>query len=92
MAKGQYLSSHQKGIVKRYYEHADTISLQKLQEAVSDLYLAGTGKAAERLWKTAQTALAKSGADPARVARIVAEKNVEALARLVGELAAPGRS
>jgi len=40
MARGQYLTPHQKGIVKRYYEHKDTLATQKLGEIVSDLFLA----------------------------------------------------
>ena len=91
MAKGQHLSRYQKGIVSRYYEHADTITLTKLQEAVSDLYLAPGDKAATKLWKSAETALAKTGADPARVAKILADRNVVALATLVGELSAPAK-
>ena len=31
---------HQQGIIKRYYDHQDTIQLQKLSELVADLYLA----------------------------------------------------
>ena len=46
MAKGQHLTPHQQRIVSRYYEHADTVAITKLQEAVSDLYLATTPKAA----------------------------------------------
>jgi hypothetical protein len=91
MAKGQHLSRHQKGIVNRYYEHADTITLTKLQEIVSDLYLATGDKAAAKLWKSAETALAKTGADAPRVAKILADKNVVALATLVGELSGPSK-
>jgi hypothetical protein len=91
MAKGQHLSRYQKGIVNRYYEHADTITLTKLQEIVSDLYLATGDKATAKLWKSAETALAKSGAEPARAAKILADKNVVALATLVGELSGPSK-
>ena len=91
MAKGQNLSRYQKGIVNRYYEHADTITLTKLQETVSDLYLATGDKVAAKLWKTAETALAKTGADPARIAKILADRNVVALATLVGELSGPAK-
>lgn len=85
MAKGQYLSSHQKGIVNRYYANLDTLTLQKLQEAVSELYLA-TPKQADKHWKNVESALAKTKADPARVNAILANRNVPALAALVGEL------
>jgi hypothetical protein len=87
MAKGQYLSSHQKGIVNRYYSNLDTLVLQKLQEAVSELYLATSPKQADKLWKSVEASLAKAKADPAQARSIVASKNIQALAALVGDLA-----
>jgi hypothetical protein len=86
MAKGDPLSSHQQKIVDRYYEHLDTAAIQRLSELVSDLYLEqGTGKE-PRLWESVKTALAKTPADPARVQRILSDRNVESLAKLIGEL------
>lgn len=87
MAKGQYLSSYQKGIVSRYYEHADARVVQKLQEIVSDLYLASDEKAAGKLWKSAEAALKQAKVDEAKVARVLASKKVTDLAALVGEIA-----
>jgi hypothetical protein len=89
MAKGQFLSPHQKGIVKRYYEHKDTLATQKLGEIVSELYLltaAPDGKKAERLWKSAHTALLNSGANTAKVEKIVAARDLKALAELLNEI------
>ena len=37
MGNGQYFTPHQKGIVRRYYEHRDALMHQKLAEIVSDL-------------------------------------------------------
>lgn len=91
MAKGQHLSGHQRKIVSRYYEHRDTIALQKLSEAVSDLYLCESEKKAAALWKSAATALKNAGADPARAAKIVEARNIEGLAKLLNELQAPGK-
>lgn len=85
MAKRPDLSSHQRKIVNRYYEHLDTISVQKLQEAVSDLYLA-EGKAAERLWKRVETALAKTTANDASVRAILEKRDVTALAELLARI------
>jgi hypothetical protein len=90
MAKGQHLSHHQHGIVKRYYANLDTLSLQKLGEIVSDLYLCTDARKAAPMWKRAEQALAKAGADPARVGKLLADRNVEGLAKLVGELSGPG--
>jgi hypothetical protein len=83
MAKGQHLTPHQQGIVKRYYEHRDTIALQKLGELVSELYLCTDRKKADRLWSQVRTALEKSGLDPARVESVLASRKVEELARLM---------
>lgn len=86
MAK-QELSSYQRKIVDRYYSNLDTISLTKLQEAVSELYLAETEKKKEKLWKTVETALAKFPQVGARAAAVVRERDVKGLAELVGKLA-----
>lgn len=96
MAKGQYLSSYQKRIVNRYYANLDTLTIQKLQEAVSELYLltpksgvpdAAAGKKIARHWATVEAALKKAGADPAHIAKVLGERKVESLAALVNDLA-----
>ncbi len=94
MAKGQNLTPHQRGIVQRYYEHFDTVQVTRLQELVSDLFIAeksGDAKTADKLWKKADEALARLKVEPARAARATQARDAAALARLVGELTAPGR-
>ncbi len=86
MAKGQWLTPHQKGIVRRYYEHQDNMANQKLSEIVSDLYLCEDDKQAARLWKGAHTALVNAGVNKARAERIVAARDLKGLAKLVSEL------
>lgn len=83
MAKHQYLTKTQQGIVNRYYANQDSRIVAKLQELVSDLYLTTEEKAKARKWETIVRELAKSNADPARVARIVNAKDVKALAELI---------
>jgi hypothetical protein len=85
MAKGQHLTRHQQGIVKRYYAHLDTLSLQKLGELVSELYLADA-KRAGKLWESARLALAKCGGDEKRIEAILAKRDVAGLAALVNDL------
>lgn len=80
------LSAAQGKIVKRYYEQLDTIVATRLQELVSDLYLADTEPKQARLWKRAQQQLAKTPADPDKVAQIVEARDAEQLASLVGRL------
>jgi hypothetical protein len=88
MAKGQHLSHHQQGIVKRYYEHADSQTILKLQELVSELYLCTDPKKQQKMWTKARESLAKSGVNNARIDKVIADHNIEALARLVSELSA----
>lgn len=87
MAKGQHLSAYQQKIVGRYYENIDTISLQKLSEAVGELYLCTDEKKAARLWTTVEGALKKLKAEPKRCAAIVAARDIKGLAAMVNALA-----
>ncbi|MFH0938726.1 MAG: hypothetical protein V1899_05535 [Planctomycetota bacterium] len=86
MAKGQFLNSHQKGIVKRYYNNIGDISAQKLGELVSDLYLETNPVKIKQMWESAENALLKLGANKARISKVVIEKDIQALAKLAEEL------
>jgi len=86
MAKGQHLSNYQQKIVKGYYDNRDTLVTHKLGQIVSDLYVCTNPKETGKLWARARETLVKTSADQARVAKLLAEKNIEELARVVGEL------
>lgn len=86
MAKGQHLSAYQQKIVQRYYEHKDTLTIQKLQETLSDLYLAKPGKTADKLWQKAHELLVKAGADPKAAESAVASANIQRVAELVNKV------
>jgi hypothetical protein len=91
MSKGQNLSHHQQGIVKRYYDNQDNLVLGKLSELASELYVSTDDpKKSGSLWKSVGTALKKSAVDPLKAARIVNERKVEELAALVQALSQPG--
>ena len=64
MAK-QY-SQHQEKIIRSYYRNRDAISLQKLQEQVTELFLA-EGKKREKYWKTIAGHLEKLGIPQDRI-------------------------
>ncbi|MEW6358930.1 MAG: hypothetical protein AB1696_21540 [Planctomycetota bacterium] len=85
MTRGQYLSPHQKGIVKRYYEHKDTLAVQKLGEIVSELYLCTDPKKADRLWQSAHKALVGADANQAFVDKLMKDRDVKRLAAYLGE-------
>lgn len=88
MAKRPELSTHQRKIVNRYYEHRDTISATKLSELVSELYVAtGDQKKSDRLWKQAGTALKNLGVAPGEIERLTAARDLKALAAHAGKSA-----
>jgi hypothetical protein len=82
----QNFSRHQQGIVKRYYEHQDTIRSNRLSELVSELAVCESPSAATKLWGRAQVDLMRAGADATKVAAIVAQRDLEGLAKLVLQL------
>jgi hypothetical protein len=90
MAKGQHLSRYQQGIVRRYYEQADTITMTKLQELVGEIYLA-EGKKAQTLWERAREALLKTDTPAAVVETVVQGRDVKALAEIVAKARVPKR-
>jgi len=72
---------HQKKIIDRYYHHQDEIMLAKLQEIVTELYLADSARTQDRLWKRTEKAM-KALKVPASVAEhILTQRKPEVLAR-----------
>ena len=86
MARGLHYSPHQKGLIRRYYQHRGTIMTQRLGEVISELYLCADHKKLARLWKSAEKALLGAGADRNLVQHVVGERNVEALAEVAADL------
>ena len=88
MSKGQHLSHHQQGIVKRYYASIDGVTVTKLQELTSDIFLAETDKAKDRMWKSVEAWLTKTPLEPAMRERIVKARDPKLLAEFVNKLSA----
>ena len=80
-------SPHQQKIIKRYYSAESGVQLQRLQELVTDLYLA-EGAKRKKLWQTATSAMQKLGVTETRIAHLVSKDSPELLAKLVKELQA----
>jgi len=80
-------SKHQQKIIRNYYENRDAISLQRLSELVTELYLA-TGKGRERQWKYIVGTLEKLGLPNERIEHLRQQDNPALLAKLVEELMA----
>jgi hypothetical protein len=80
-------TKHQQRIIKNYYDNRDAISLQRLSELVTELYLA-EGKGRERQWKYIVTALEKLGLPDERIEHLRKKDDPRLLAQLVEELMA----
>jgi hypothetical protein len=80
-------SKYQQNIIKNYYENRDAISLQRLSELVTELYLA-EGKAREKQWKYIDGALKKLNLPADRIEHLRKKDDPKLLAKLVEELMA----
>jgi len=80
MASKRQYTAYQEGLINRYYQNIDAIMLQKLQELVTELYLAESQAARDRLWDRVQKAMTKLKVPPSIAQHIMASRSVEALA------------
>lgn len=89
MASGSFghYSKKAQGAINRFYEHADTRTINALQELVSDLALS-EGAAAAKKWKKAEELLSKAGASATDIARSIGTHDLKAFAELVGRIVA----
>ena len=74
-------SAYQAKVISGYYDHLDTIMLQKLGELATELYLAETQKQKNRLWNRAKKAMTKLNVPPAIIEHIMEKKDVQILAK-----------
>lgn len=78
---------HQEKIIKRYYENRESISLQRLSELVTELYLT-EGKKRQQHWKNIIGHLEKLGIKQDRIDKLVKADKPEQVAALIQELMA----
>ena len=78
-------SPNQKKIIRRYYDNLSSISLNRLQEITTEIYLA-EGKKRDKLWTQVGPTLQKLEIPQSRIDHILAKRNVELLAEVVKEL------
>ena len=74
-------SNYQKKVIQRYYDNIDTISLQKLGELVSELYMETSDKKADKLWQRVATAMSTLKIPDKIASHILSSRDVEILAR-----------
>ena len=79
-------SRYQERIIKNYYENREAIALQRVQELVTELYLA-EGKARDKHWKNLANHLEKLGVGKETIDHLIREQNPELVASLVAKLA-----
>jgi len=76
-------SNYQNKVISRYYENLDSIMLGKLQELVTELYLADSQKKSDKLWERAQKAMVQIKVKPAIIDHIMKTRSVEVFAKNV---------
>lgn len=86
MAEDRDYTPYQKRAIRRFYEHREEASLQRLSEIVSELYLCTSEKKAARLWEQAENACIRAGANKAWLKKVVVDRNVAGLAEIVQKL------
>lgn len=79
MAKQEY-SKYQKKVISNYYQNPDTILLTRLQELVTELYLAESDRKRQQLWKRVEQSLEKLGIARPLKEHIVKSRDVKVLA------------
>jgi len=84
MAKQDY-TPHQQAIISQYYNQLDTIMLTKLQELVTELYLADTDAKKKKLWERVEKAMMKLVVPATILEHILAKRDVQILAKNVQE-------
>ena len=80
MAKQEY-SDYQKDVINNYYCNLDAISLTRLSELVSELYLADSDAKRARLWQRAHKAMLRLKIPPVIINHIMTKKDVQILAK-----------
>lgn len=74
-------SPSQKRIIERYYDNRDHIMLTRIEEMVTELYLAETEAKIDRLWKRVEKAIQALKIAPKLAEHILEKRDPEILAR-----------
>ncbi len=84
---GKEYTKYQQKVIKNYYDNKDAISLQRLSELVTDLYLA-EGKSRETKWKQVTGVLEKLGLSEKRIEQLRKKDDPSMLVKVVEEIMA----
>ncbi len=80
-------SRYQQKIIKNYYDNREAISVQRLQELATELYLA-EGKKRHRQWELIVSHLEKVGVKPDRIEYLRKKDDPTLVVKVVEELLA----
>ena len=80
MAKQEY-TGYQKKVISNYYNNLDSILLGKLQEMVTELYLADSKAKQDRLWDRVHKSMIKMKVKPNIIDHIMKDRSVTILAK-----------
>jgi hypothetical protein len=80
MTKQEY-SEYQKDVINNYYRNLDAISLARLSELVSELYVTDSDAKRARLWQRAYKAMLKLKIPAVIINHIMTKKDVQILAK-----------
>lgn len=75
-------SKFQQNVIRRYYENADSIGLQRSQELVTELYLA-EGKKRQKVWDSLEKSLEKAGISKVQISRLREKDDPALVAQLL---------
>ncbi len=84
MVEKQY-SHYQQKVIKHYYDNKDALMLQKLQELVTELYLAKNTKKEDKLWERVEKALYNLKVKRELNEHIMRKRSAELLAKHVAD-------
>ena len=78
-------SKYQQKIIKNYYDNRESISLQRVQELVTELYLT-EGKKRQKHWDSIATHLEKLGVKESQIEHLKKEDKPELVANLIQKM------
>ncbi len=78
-------SKHQESIIKNYYQNREAIAFQRVQESLTELYLA-EGKKRLQCWKRVVGHLEKLGVPTAQIDHFVAKDQPALVAKLLEDI------
>ena len=78
-------SNYQQKVISNYYKNVDKIALSRLQELVTELYLAESPAKTKKLWERVEKALSNIDIHDSIRKNILAKKNIEVLANNIND-------